>query len=100
MTSASGIQLILFFFYYRRGSFCKENSVARQRWSKLANTIKKVRKEIEEEPIQQSFRFPAFEVVDIKPDIAPQNAMDRLWFRVNSLDFKSIDLKVNFVNNQ
>ena len=44
----------------RKGSFCKD-SAARQRWSKLANTIKKCQKE--PEPQQQTFRFPAFEVI-------------------------------------
>ena len=45
---------------------------------------------------QQPFRFPAFEVIDIRPDIAPTNALDRLWLRVTAPHFNSqVDLKVS-----
>ena len=96
----------------RRGSQCssrrsscflpKENS-ARLRWGKLANVIVKkiAQKEAENGGSQldhdESFRFPAFEVIDIKPDIAPDQYLDRLWFRVHATpDWhkSSVDLKV------
>ena len=44
----------------------------------------------------QPFRFPAFEVIEIRPDIAPNYALDRLWLRVNAPNFnKTVDLKVS-----
>ena len=46
---------------------------------------------------QQPFRFPAFEVIDIRPDIAPTNALDRLWLRITAPKFNSqVDLKVSY----
>merc|ERR1711953_941328 len=44
---------------------------------------------------RQSFRFPAYDVVEIKPDIKPSYAMDRLWLRATAPDFnKTIDIKI------
>lgn len=81
----------------------KPESSARSRWSKLANVIsKKVGVVTDSNVLQQdssetdSFRFPAFGVIDIRPDIAPDSVLDRLWFRVHSSPewHESIDLKV------
>ena len=45
------------------------------------------------------YRFPAYDVVEIKPDIKPSYAMDRLWLRATAPDFnKTIDIKVNIFN--
>lgn len=74
---------------------------ARSRWKTLAKTLRRIRKgslpsnDEKQTNQQQPFRFPAFEVIDIRPDIAPTNALDRLWLRVTAPHFNSqVDLKV------
>ena len=74
---------------------------ARSRWKTLAKTLRRIRKgslhDDEKQTTQQPFRFPAFEVIDIRPDIAPTNALDRLWLRITAPKFNSqVDLKVSF----
>ena len=34
-------------------------------------------------------------MIEIKPDIKPSYALDRLWLRATAPDFKTIDIKVN-----
>jgi len=72
---------------------------ARSRWKILAKTLKRIRKgslpDEDKQSSDQPFRFPAFEVVDIRPDIAPTTAMDRLWLRITAPNFDSqVDVKV------
>ena len=74
---------------------------ARSRWKTLAKTLRRIRKgslhDDEKQTTQQPFRFPAFEVIDIRPDIAPTNALDRLWLRITAPKFNSqVDLKVSY----
>jgi len=87
------------------GILGKEGSPAKKRWGKLANALITKTKEPEEQNQQlhdknhgqarQSFRFPAYDVVEIKPDIKPSYAMDRLWLRATAPDFnKTIDIKI------
>ena len=53
----------------------------------------------EKQSSDQPFRFPAFEVVDIRPDIAPTTALDRLWLRITAPNFNSqVDLKVSQIS--
>lgn len=67
----------------------------KSRWKTLSNAFKKLRKGEENKIPHQPFRFPAFEVVELRPDIAPKNALDRLWLRVSAPGFNSdVDLKV------
>ena len=72
---------------------------AKSRWKTLATTLKKIKgsdtEKIEEVTKVQPFRFPAFGVIDIRPDIAPSNAMDRLWLRVTAPDDSNVDVKVS-----
>lgn len=80
------------------GAIAKE-SAAKSRWKTLATTIQRIKKGGGNEGEPQSFRFPAFEVIDIRPEIAPANALNRLWFRVKAPDHPQVDLKVSGMLN-
>ena len=86
----------------RRGSMNSlrhDSTRAQSRWKTLATTLKRIkgsdRDHQEEVQKSQPFRFPAFGVIDIRPDIAPSNVMDRLWLRVTAPDDSNVDVKVN-----
>ncbi len=73
-------------------------SGAKGKWKTLSNAFKKLRKgePLVGEESDRPFRFPSFDVVEIRPDIAPTNAMDRLWLRVNAPNYsKNVDVKVS-----
>ena len=63
----------------------------------MASTLKKIKgkSQDKDELIKaQPFRFPAFDVIEIRPDIAPTNLMDRLWLRVTAPSESNVDVKV------
>lgn len=76
------------------GACAKDHTVAKSRWQTLSATIQRITKGSSNEAEPQSFRFPAFEVIDIRPEVAPPTALNRLWFRVKAPDHPKVDLKV------
>jgi hypothetical protein len=75
-----------------------KDSVAKLRWKTLASTVRRIKSgDVAQEDEPQSFRFPAFDIIDIRPDIAPQSALNRLWFRVTCPDYQNIDIKVHIL---
>ena len=85
----------------RRGSLPHDSIRAQSRWKTLASTLKKIKggsgggdREKDEKINVQPFRFPAFDVIEIRPDIAPTNLMDRLWLRVTAPSESNVDVKV------
>lgn len=69
----------------------------KSRWKTLSSVFKRLRKNESECVVEKAkpFRFPAFNVIEIRPDIAPPNALDRLWLRVTSPRFNTdVDLKI------
>ena len=69
---------------------------AQGRWKTLASTLKKIKGKSDKDELikAQPFRFPAFDVIEIRPDIAPTNLMDRLWLRVTAPSESNVDVKV------
>ena len=83
----------------RRGSMVnvRHDSIRAQgRWKTLASTLKKIKGKSDKDELikAQPFRFPAFDVIEIRPDIAPTNLMDRLWLRVTAPSESNVDVKV------
>lgn len=83
----------------RRGSMVnvRHDSIRAQgRWKTLASTLKKIKGKSDKDELikAQPFRFPAFDVIEIRPDIAPTNLMDRLWLRVTAPSESNVDVKI------
>ncbi len=72
----------------------EKESSAKSRWKILASTVRKIKATPSDEGDVQPFRFPAFELVDIRPEIAPPSAINRLWFRISAPAYPEINLKV------
>lgn len=76
----------------------KDAELAKSRWKTLAMAIKNIKKgqgfSAQNIMGDSTFRFPSYGIIQLKPDIAPDSVLDRLWLRISAPSYHKVDLKV------